>query len=115
MIEQAAFYGILATIAKAAAWVIFARAERVLAWTGVQLKTARNNDDRIFPKERQVLIMLMIREKGFYKRLLMLAAPLALQSVISFSVGLADNIMVGSLGEKALSDVYVAKDRKSVV
>lgn len=59
--------------------------------------------------------MLMVREKGFYKRLLMLAAPLALQSVISFSVGLADNIMVGSLGEKALSGVYIANQLQNIL
>ena len=59
--------------------------------------------------------MLMVRENGFYKRLLMLAAPLALQSVISFSVGLADNVMVGSLGELALSGVYIANQLQSIL
>ncbi|MFW6313939.1 MAG: MATE family efflux transporter [Spirochaetota bacterium] len=51
--------------------------------------------------------MLMVREREFYIRLVRLAAPLALQSVITFSVGLADNIMVGQLGTLALSGVFV--------
>ena len=52
--------------------------------------------------------MLMVRDRSFYTRLVGLALPLALQSVITFSVNLADNIMVGRLGELALSGVYVA-------
>ncbi len=52
--------------------------------------------------------MLMIREREFYIRLVTLAAPLALQSIITFSVALADNIMVGQLGALALSGVFVA-------
>ena len=45
--------------------------------------------------------MLMVRDKAFYRLLLRLALPLALQNVITYSVGLADNIMVGRLGELA--------------
>ncbi|HHY83647.1 MAG TPA: MATE family efflux transporter [Clostridiales bacterium] len=46
--------------------------------------------------------------KDLYKWVLMLAAPIALQNIITFSVSLADNLMVGSLGELALSGVYAA-------
>jgi len=49
------------------------------------------------------------------KRLFILAAPMALQNVISFSVGLADNLMVGSLGEVALSGVYVANQLQNLL
>ena len=59
--------------------------------------------------------MLMVREKGFYTRLLALAAPLALQSVITYSVNLADNLMVGRLGELALSGVFVANQIHSIL
>lgn len=59
--------------------------------------------------------MLMTREKGFYRRLALLVAPLALQNVISFSVGLADNLMIGSLGELALSGVYVANQLQNLL
>jgi putative MATE family efflux protein len=61
------------------------------------------------------LAMLMVREKHFYQRLLWLAAPLALQSVVTFSVSLADNIMVGRLGELALSGAYVANQLQNVL
>jgi putative MATE family efflux protein len=46
--------------------------------------------------------------KTLYRWVFRLAAPIALQNIISFSVSLADNLMVGSLGELALSGVYVA-------
>ncbi len=47
-------------------------------------------------------------DKAFYKRLFILAVPIALQNIISFAVGLTDNIMVGSLGEVAISGVYLS-------
>jgi putative MATE family efflux protein len=59
--------------------------------------------------------MIMTREKGFYKRIIMLMLPLALQSVVAFAVSLADNLMVGSLGEGALSGVYVANQLQSIL
>jgi len=48
------------------------------------------------------------KSPGLGKQLFVLAFPLALQNIITYSVGLADNIMVGKLGEFALSGVYVA-------
>ena len=35
----------------------------------------------------------LIRDKEFYKRLFLLALPLAGQSILTFSVNLVDNIM----------------------
>ncbi|NMB38099.1 MAG: hypothetical protein GX994_00795 [Firmicutes bacterium] len=52
---------------------------------------------------------------NLYKRIILLATPLALQSMVSFSVGLADNLMVGSLGELALSGVYVANQIQNML
>ncbi len=46
-------------------------------------------------------------DKAFYKRLFILAVPIALQNIITYSVGLTDNVMVGSLGELAISGVYL--------
>ena len=46
-------------------------------------------------------------DKAFYKRLFFLAVPIALQNMITFSVGLADNVMVGRLGEVSISGVYI--------
>jgi Na+-driven multidrug efflux pump len=59
--------------------------------------------------------MLMVREKAFYRQLLRLALPLALQNVITYSVGLADNIMVGRLGELALSGAYVSNQLQNLL
>ncbi len=46
-------------------------------------------------------------EKGYFKTILLLAFPMMLQNLISFLVGFADNIMVGTLGESAISGVYL--------
>ena len=50
----------------------------------------------------------MVKEASFYKLLLKLALPIALQSVISLGVVMLDNIMVGVLGDTALSAVAQA-------
>lgn len=50
----------------------------------------------------------LVRDKSFYKKLFLLALPMAGQSILTYSVGLADNIMVGQLGDTALSGVYMA-------
>lgn len=49
-----------------------------------------------------------VNKKRFYITLFTLTLPIALQNVISFTVNLADNIMVGALGEEALAGVYAA-------
>lgn len=49
----------------------------------------------------------MVSDKDLYKRLFTLALPIALQNIISYAVGLADNVMVGSLGEMSISGVYL--------
>lgn len=55
------------------------------------------------------------RDWTLLKRLAFLAAPMALQNVISFSVGLTDNIIVGSLGELSLSGVYIANQFQNLI
>ena len=45
----------------------------------------------------------MIRERAFYKTFFSMAAVLILQNVLTFSVNLADNIMLGGYSEAALS------------
>ena len=52
---------------------------------------------------------------SLYKRIFFLAAPMALQNIIAYSVGMADNLMVGSLGELALSGVYVANQLQNIL
>ena len=46
---------------------------------------------------------MLVKEKTFYKSFFMLCLPIVLQNVIALSVNLADNIMLGSYSEAALS------------
>ncbi len=50
---------------------------------------------------------LLTKDKIFYKSLVSLAIPVALQNLITFAVNFADNLMVGSLGDNAVSGVYM--------
>ncbi|MDY6034564.1 MAG: MATE family efflux transporter, partial [Bulleidia sp.] len=50
----------------------------------------------------------MIKERGFYTRLLAMMLPLAIQELINFCVQILDTVMVGSLGDHAVSAVTVA-------
>ncbi len=50
---------------------------------------------------------LLTRDKSFYRSLIALAIPVALQNLITFAVNFADNLMVGSLGDAAVSGVYM--------
>lgn len=50
---------------------------------------------------------LITRDRSFYRSLIALAIPVALQNLITFAVGFADNLMVGSLGDAAVSGVYM--------
>ena len=44
-----------------------------------------------------------VRERAFYKRFVLLTAGLALQNLLSYSVNLMDNVMLGAYSEEALS------------
>ena len=56
----------------------------------------------------KILKTLFDMEKGFYKRVLILALPIAAQSLITIGVNMLDNIMVGQIGETELSAVALA-------
>jgi putative MATE family efflux protein len=49
------------------------------------------------------------------ERLFLLAIPLVLQNLISVSVGFADNIMVGSLGENAVAGIMLANQVQNIL
>ncbi len=49
-----------------------------------------------------------MKNKEFYKKTAKLAVPIMMQNMITIGVNMADNIMVGSLGENALSAVALA-------
>ena len=55
------------------------------------------------------------KDKSFYKTLITLAIPISLQNLITFAVNFADNLMIGSLGDNAVSGVYVGNQMQTVV
>lgn len=59
--------------------------------------------------------MLMTRERSFYRNLFTLAIPISLQNLITFAVGFADNMMIGSLGDNAISGVYLGNQLQTVL
>lgn len=59
--------------------------------------------------------MLLTRDKTFYKSLVSLAIPIALQNLVTFSVNLADSVMVGSLGDAAVSGMYMGNQLQTLL
>jgi putative MATE family efflux protein len=53
-------------------------------------------------------LRLFIKDKNFYKKAAAIAIPISLQSLIVIGVNMTDTIMVGSLGENALSGTALA-------
>lgn len=50
---------------------------------------------------------LITRDKNYYHDLLYLAIPVALRNLVTFLITFADNLMVNSLGDVAVSGVYI--------
>ncbi|MBQ7386616.1 MAG: MATE family efflux transporter [Clostridia bacterium] len=59
--------------------------------------------------------MVLTKDKGFYKSLIALSIPIALQNFITFCVGLADNVMIGTLGDAAVSGVYMGSQVQTLL
>ncbi len=57
----------------------------------------------------------LIGDKSFYKRLIAISLPIIVQQLITSSVQLVDNVMVGSLGELAIGSVSVVNQLYFVV
>lgn len=55
------------------------------------------------------------KDRSFYRSLVTLAVPISLQNLVTFAVGFADNLMIGSLGDDAISGVYVGGQLQSVL
>lgn len=51
----------------------------------------------------------IVKDKSFYKNVVTIALPIALQNVINFAVNFADSLMVGRLGENELAGVHLAE------
>ncbi|MBQ9084264.1 MAG: MATE family efflux transporter [Clostridia bacterium] len=63
----------------------------------------------------QAKTRLLTRDKSFYKSLFLLSLPIALQNLITFAVGLADNVMISPLGDAAVSGVYMANQIQTLL
>ena len=59
--------------------------------------------------------MILTKDKSFYKSLVYLAIPIALQNLVTFSIGLCDNVMVGRLGDAAISGVYMGNQIQTLL
>ena len=57
----------------------------------------------------------MAAGKEYYKTLLRLAFPIAMQNLIAFAVNFADNIMVGRLGDVSISGVYMGNNVQTIL
>lgn len=57
---------------------------------------------------------LFSKDKSFYRKVFILALPIALQSLITIGVNMLDTIMVGSLGDDALSATSLANSFISI-
>jgi len=60
-------------------------------------------------------IKSLIGDRAFYKQLIAVAAPLVLQQLITTSVQLVDNLMVGTLGESAIGSVSIVNQLYFIV
>ena len=51
--------------------------------------------------------MLSLKNKEFYSELFKLSLPIALGSLVSFSISLSDNMIISRLGKEAASSVFL--------
>ena len=58
---------------------------------------------------------LFTKDRSFYRSLITLAVPISLQNLVTFAVSFADNVMIGSLGDDAISGVYVGGQLQTVL
>ena len=55
------------------------------------------------------------KDRSFYRSLVTLAVPISLQNLVTFAVSFADNVMIGSLEDDAISGVYIGGQLQSVL
>ncbi len=56
-----------------------------------------------------------VRDRSFYKTLLLLSLPVVAQNVVTFGTGFIGNVMVGSLGKYAIAGVFQANQIQSLL
>jgi len=55
------------------------------------------------------------QDRNFYRTLIKLAIPVALQNLITFCVNFVDNIMISSLGDAAMSGVFMGNQMQTLL
>ena len=55
------------------------------------------------------------KDRSFYRSLVTVAVPISLPNLVTFAVSFADNVMIGSLGDDAISGVYIGGQLQSVL
>ncbi len=63
---------------------------------------------RLFAVKEGICMKLFVKDKEFYKMLLMIAIPIALQNLVTVMVSMMDTLMIGQLGEIQLSATSIA-------
>lgn len=63
---------------------------------------------RLFSVKEGICMKLFVKDKEFYKMLLMIAIPIALQNLVTVMVSMMDTLMIGQLGEIQLSATSIA-------
>lgn len=63
-----------------------------------------------FERDKEDIDMTLTKDKNFYRLLLSISIPIAMQNLITFGVSMIDALMVGSLGEVQLSSVALANN-----
>ena len=58
---------------------------------------------------------VLTRDRSYYRSLVFLALPVAAQGLIAFLASFADNLMVSSMGDEAVSGVYFASQINTLV
>ena len=57
----------------------------------------------------------LTRDRDYYRSLVTLAIPVALQGLITFLVSFADNLMVNTMGDAAVSGVYIGNQIQTLL
>jgi putative MATE family efflux protein len=56
----------------------------------------------------EVYMTALVRDRDFYKQLITISVPIALQNLIGFGLSMMDTVMLGSLGEQQISASSIA-------
>ncbi len=63
---------------------------------------------RYLKKAGDTMVNELIHDKDFFKKMMVIAIPVALQNLISSSLNMVDTVMIGQLGEESINAVGLA-------